>query len=83
MSELPAGVQLNPLGILVFRVLQSYTVFPWPVLSTQCKRLGIEPSTMTAAQLTALVPALAAGVARFTTPLNEPLVRQDLEALLR
>jgi hypothetical protein len=53
------------------------------VLSTQCKRAGIDPSALTRDQLDQLIPALAAGVARFTTPLNDPLVQRDLRALLR
>lgn len=83
MSGVPDGIQLNELGQAVFRVLQGFTVFPWPVLSTQCKRAGIDPSALTRDQLDQLIPALAAGVARFTTPLNDPLVQRDLRALLR
>ena len=83
MIGVPDGIQLNELGQAVFRVLQGYTVFPWPVLSTQCKRAGVDPSTLTHDQLDQLIPALAASVARFTTPLNDPLVQRDLQALLR
>ena len=82
MSSIPEGVSLSTLGRAVFRVLQAYTAFPWPVLSTQCKRASVDPSTLGRDDLARIIPALASGVARFTTPLNEPLVQRDLRALL-
>lgn len=79
----PPGVSLVPLSREVFQVLARHTAFPWPVLSTQCKRQGVDPGALTAADLRGLIPHLASGVARFTSPDRGEQVRVELLALLR
>lgn len=81
LNGVPPDVQLNELARAVFEVMQRYTAFPWPIFSTQCKRAGVEPGTLTPAELTKIIPALGAGVARFTTPAQEALVRRELQKL--
>ena len=82
-SALPPGVSLSHLSEQVFEVLARYTTFPWPVLSTQCKRLGLDPAFLTSADLRRLIPLLTAGVARFTSPLKGEQARRELENLAR
>ncbi len=74
---------LSPLAERVLGVLRFYTAFSWPVLRAQCDRLSLSPATLNAAQLPPLIPLLAAGVARFTSPLKGEQVRRELELLLR
>lgn len=82
LTGLPDGVTLNALSREVYLVLQKYTVFPWPVLSTQCKRLAIDPVNITIDDLGRLITPLAVGVARFTSPAHETTVRNKLTAVL-
>ena len=83
LSKLPRGVVLGPLSERVFAVLERHTAFPWPVLTVQCKRLGIDPSNVSPTELPALIPLLVTGVERFTSPANAEAVRLELEVLLR
>jgi hypothetical protein len=78
---LPEGVELNELARAVFVVIAQYTAFPWPVLSTQSKRLGVDLATLTRAQLAQMVPLIAASVGRFTSPATQEAVRRDLAKL--
>ncbi|MBL8679115.1 MAG: hypothetical protein JNK05_08105 [Myxococcales bacterium] len=82
MIGVPPGVTLNALSSAVFHALEEYTVFPWSVLSTQCKRIGIDPSNLTVIELERVSPLLAQGVARFTTPAHEVAVKAKLAALI-
>jgi hypothetical protein len=81
LSALPEGVELNELARAVFDVLAQHTAFPWPVLSTQAKRLGVDLATLTRAQLVSLIPLIAASVGRFTSPAKQEIVRRDLAKL--
>ena len=77
-SKIPAGVSLSPLAHEVFKVLERYTAFPWPILAAQCKRAGTTPTALTENSLLTLIPLLAAGVGRFTSPEKEAAVQRDL-----
>ena len=59
---LPAHVRLTPLAEQVFAVLERYTAFPWPVLSTQCKRANVDPAALGPDGLRQFIPLLEAGV---------------------
>ena len=83
VPKLPPGVELSPLSARVFAVLERYTVFPWPVLAAQCKRQGLDPTCLTAADLTAVTIDLATGVGRFTSPEIAQAVERELESLVR
>ena len=83
LTGVPAGATLSPLAREVFQVLQGHTAFPWPVLSTQCKRLNIDLAVFSAADLAHVTPQLAASVGRFTSPAHEAAVKRDLLALSR
>jgi hypothetical protein len=83
LTGVPVGVVLSPLAREVFRVLQGHTAFPWPVLSTQCKRHNLDLATFSPADLILVIPHLASGVGRFTSPAHEAAVRRDLQALTR
>jgi hypothetical protein len=83
LTGVPEGVTLSPLARDVFLVLQEHTAFPWPVLSAQCKRLGFDVATLSPPDLVAVLPLLAVGVGRFTSPAHEAAVRAGLQALLR
>jgi hypothetical protein len=73
---------LNTLSTQIFELLARYTMFPWPVLKTQCERAGIDPFHLTPADLDEqLLDKLAAGVARFTSPAKGAEVRGELAAL--
>jgi hypothetical protein len=81
--KLPADVTLSPVAQTVLEVMSRYTVFPWPVLLAQCRRVGADPAALTAAEARPLVPFLAEGVARFTSPLKGEQVKAELLAALR
>jgi hypothetical protein len=83
LTGVPEGVVLSPVAREVYLVLQQHTAFPWPVLLTQCKRLGFDVAQLTSSDLTVVLPLLAAGVGRFTSPAHESAVRAGLQALLR
>ena len=83
MIKAPEGIKLSDVAQKVFDILRKYTGFPWPVLAAQCKRVGAEPETLGKASLPTLVPYLAGGVGRFTSPEKEAAVRKELEQLLR
>ena len=80
-NKLPSGAIMSPLSREVFRILERYTVFPWPILAAQCKRAGTEPAHLDTARLPVLIPLLAAGVGRFTSPDKELAVKRELLAL--
>jgi hypothetical protein len=80
-SKLPDGVSMSPVARAAFDVLAGYTAFPWPVLSSQCKRAGYSAERLTKEQLRTLIPLLAAGVGRFTSPEKEIAVKRELVAL--
>ena len=82
MNRPPEGTKLSEVALQVFEVLRKYTGFPWPVLAAQCKRVGATPETLTVAVLPTLIPYLAAGVGRFTSPDKEAAVRKELLLLL-
>ena len=83
VSKLPPGIVLGFLSAKVFAVLEKHTAFPWPVLTVQCQRLGMDPTNVSPVQLGALIPHLATGVERFTSPENAQAVRDELNQLLR
>jgi len=83
MNRPPEGVKLSEVAQRVFEVLRKYTGFPWPVLAAQCKRIGVSPETLSKLALPMLIPHLAAGVGRFTSPEKESAVRLELSALMR
>jgi hypothetical protein len=83
LSKLPPGIELGFLSAEIFAVLEKYTAFPWPVLTVQCQRVGADPTNIDATQLGLLIPLLALGVERFTSPETGHAVEQDLGALLR
>lgn len=81
LTGLPAGVTLSTLSERVYRVLQEHTAFPWAVLSAQCKRAGVDPTVLTHETLRRVAPQLAAGVGRFTSPVQQQAVLRALEEL--
>lgn len=83
MNRPPEGTALSEVAHQVFDILRKYTGFPWPVLAAQCKRVGVTPDALTRAALPTLIPYLAAGVGRFTSPEKEAAVRKELSLLLR
>lgn len=83
MNKPPEGIKLSDVAQKVFDILRKYTGFPWPVLSAQCKRIGAHPESLGKAALPALIPLLAAGVGRFTSPEKEAAVRKELMQLHR
>jgi hypothetical protein len=83
LTKLPPGVRLGPLSARVFAVLEKHTAFPWPVLVAQCKRHGVDPADLDAAALEGLIPMLARGVERFTSPQHGEEVFRELETLMR
>lgn len=83
VARRPGGVELGPLSERVFDVLSRYTVFPWPVMMAQAKRLSLDAAALTPGDLERLLPRLVEGVERFTSPEKASAVREDLERLLR
>lgn len=75
----PAG--LSPFSRAVFDAIAKYTAFPWPILTAQCKRGGLDPMNLDAAALTQLIPLIAQGVGLFTSPEKAALVRAELTRL--
>jgi hypothetical protein len=80
-NKLPSGAVMSPLAREVFRILERYTVFPWPILAAQCKRAGTDPLHLDTVRLAVLIPLLAAGVGRFTSPEKESAVKRELLGL--
>jgi hypothetical protein len=74
---------MNAFSARVFAVLSSYTAFPWPIMVSQCKRCNVDPGQLTPIALKSVIPHLATGVARFTSPQKGDLVKAELEALVR
>lgn len=81
-SKLPSGSAMSPLAGDIFRILERYTAFPWPILAAQCKRAGVTTDHLEAASLAILIPLLAAGVGRFTSPDKEAAVKKELLGLV-
>ncbi len=81
-NKLPSGAVMSALAREVFRILERYTVFPWPILAAQCKRAGTTPEQLETTRLPVLIPLLAAGVGRFTSPEKEAAVKRELLALI-
>lgn len=74
---------LGPLAISVFGVLERHTSFPWPVLKSQCRKNGIDPTNLTPATLGAVIQDLALAVGRFNSMTAGLAVRRELVSLLR
>ena len=78
----PEGMKLNELSEAVFEVLSEHTIFPWPVLKTQAKRLELDAAALKVADLERLIEPLASGVERFTSPEAGAAVGRQLRKLL-
>ncbi len=74
---------LGPLALCVYGVLERHTSFPWPVLKSQCRRHGVDPTELSPTTLGAVIQDLALAVARFNDMTAGLAVRRDLVALLR
>jgi hypothetical protein len=83
LKQLPAGVVLNALSSEVFEVLSRYTVFPWPVMAAQCKRVHVDARNLSKDDLVKALPYLAIGVGRFTDPMKAAATEHELHALLK
>jgi len=81
-SAPPKGLELSEVSAAVFEILSEYTAFPWPVLMAQAQRRGVVPESLTIADLEVLLPLLARGVERFTSPEAGEKVRERLSALI-
>jgi len=79
----PADVTLNPLSEAVFDVLSRFTVFPWPVMVAQCKRVAVDPAALTKDGLAKSLPFLVTGVGRFTDEDKAAAAEQALTKLIR
>lgn len=79
--KVPDGVALSPVARAVFDVLAQHSSFPWPILQTQCKRLGLDPATLASAAMTELAPLLATAVERFTSPEHGAQVLRALRGI--
>ncbi|MEM9069794.1 MAG: hypothetical protein AAGE52_14875 [Myxococcota bacterium] len=79
---LPEGVILGELSEKVFDVLQEHTSFPWPVMQAQCKRVGIDPTSLSKEELATMVVYFADAVGRFTSPERRQSVLAELSTLL-
>lgn len=66
---------------IVFDVVARYTAFPWPILSAQCKRGGVDAMNLDSAGLAKIIPLVAQGVGLFTTPEKATLVSAELTRL--
>lgn len=79
-SKRPDG--LSGFAAQVFDVLAEHTMFPWPVMKTQCERAGVDPFMLSAAHLKKpLLDSLTASIARFTSTAKGERARMSLEAL--
>ncbi len=72
---------MGPFSRSVFEVLARYTAFPWPILSAQCKRSGVDAMNLDSAGLAKIIPLVARGVGLFTTPEKAILVSAELARL--
>lgn len=74
---------MGALSRSVFDVLARYTAFPWPILSAQCKRAGIDPMNLDGRGVAKIIPLVAEGVRLFTSPEKATLVTGELTRLTR
>lgn len=66
----------------VYDILAQYTVFPWPVMKTQCERVGVDPMKLLPSQLDEqLIRHLADGVGRFTRPEKRAHLFEELQKI--
>lgn len=65
----------------VLDVLERHTMFPWPLLKTQAERGGIDPASLSAADLPRILDDIERALARFTSPEKAALARQELASL--
>ena len=78
---LPQGVQLGKTSRDVFDVLARFTSFPWPVMQAQCRREGLDPTSLSRGDVERIIPHLTSAVARFTSPEKGEKVEQALRAI--
>ncbi len=82
LVKVTAPEGLGPLARSVFDVIARYTAFPWPILSAQCKRAGVDAMNLDGEGLAKIIPLVAQGVGLFTTPEKATLVRAELTRLV-
>lgn len=79
--KLPPGVKLSPFGLKVFAVLGAHTSFAWPIIKTQCAKVGVDPATMTARDLGEIIGSISAALEQWTNPQEVQLAVRELRAL--
>lgn len=83
LNKLPPDVTLAALSTDVFLILERFTAFPWPVMLSQCRRLGVDPERIPPDRLNELIPLLSTGVSRFTSPSKGREAEKALRLLTR
>lgn len=82
MIDLPEGVEISEISATVLNALEEYTVLAWAVLKTQCRSMGMDPTSLTPAQLEALIPRLTRSVARFSSPAKASALEAGLRGVV-
>jgi hypothetical protein len=67
----------------VFDVVAKYTMFAWPVLTAQCRRVNVDPMHLDKESLTKIIKFVADGVGLFTSPDKARQIESDLRLLAR
>ena len=75
----PAG--LSPFSREVFDLIAKYTMFPWPIMTAQCKRGNVDPMLLDRASLAKVLPFIVEGVGSFTSPAKAQQIQADLTRL--
>lgn len=74
---------LSDLSRQVYAIVAQHTAFPWPLLTTRCRRLGVDAASLTAADIRTVTQPLALAVAQVSTPRAAIRMRLQLQDLAR
>jgi DNA-binding protein YbaB len=81
VDYLPSDVTLGSFSKKVCEILRKRVALGWAILSTRCAQADLDPEMLKPEDLEHLTPLLADGVARFTSPQNGEMLRNDLNEL--
>lgn len=73
---------LSDLARQVVEILEDHTALAWTILESHCERAGLVPDALDLADLEGLMPGLAKGVARFSSPEKGEDVTIRIQALI-
>lgn len=70
-------------SLALHELLQSFTAFPWSLMTAVCQRHGCDPARLTRSEIEAMIPAIALAVASFNEVDDGFRVKRELLLMLR